>query len=162
MSRLIHNRYAVVRQLGEGSSAVTYLCEDREEGGRLVALKELRPEGLTSWKQFELFEREVRVLRSLRHHGIPEVFDAFETEDDEGRARLCLVTEYVAGVPLKARIEQGPRLGLAELVQVTLGLLDILDYLHSRTPPIIHRDIKPSNIILRPTGAPVLIDFGGV
>ncbi|MEO1267403.1 MAG: serine/threonine-protein kinase [Myxococcota bacterium] len=162
MPRIIHDRYAVVRQLGEGSSAVTYLCEDQEQEGLLVALKELRPEGMTHWKQFELFEREARVLRSLRHHGIPEVLDTFETEDSEGRTRLYLVTEYVEGASLKERIEQGPRMGQAELVQVTLGLLDILDYLHTRTPPIIHRDIKPSNILLRPTGAPVLIDFGGV
>jgi serine/threonine protein kinase len=34
--------------------------------------------------------------------------------------------------------------------------------LHARVPPVLHRDIKPANVILRPDGAPVLVDFGAV
>jgi serine/threonine protein kinase len=39
-------------------------------------------------------------------------------------------------------------------------LLDVLDYLHTQTPPIIHRDIKPGNLKLRGDGTLVLVDFG--
>ena len=38
-------------------------------------------------------------------------------------------------------------------------LLDVLDYLHTRSPMILHNDIKPGNIILKPGGELCLIDF---
>jgi hypothetical protein len=41
-----------------------------------------------------------------------------------------------------------------------LPLIDVLQDLHSRNPPIIHRDIKPGNIILTPQQTTVLVDFG--
>jgi len=41
-------------------------------------------------------------------------------------------------------------------------MLGVLDYLHTRAPPVLHRDIKPSNVIVRPDGSPVLVDFGAV
>jgi serine/threonine protein kinase len=41
--------------------------------------------------------------------------------------------------------------------------LEILDYLHTRSPPVVHRDIKPSNIMRAPNdGRCSLVDFGGV
>lgn len=155
------DRYRAVRLLGEGGSARTFLCDDAQ-AGRQVALKELRVEHLESWKHLELFEREARVLAALRHHGIPEVFDSFERADAQGRKALYLVQEYVEGSSLRERIEKGPLLGELEVVELTLALLDVLDYLHGRAPPVYHRDIKPSNVILRPGGHPALIDFGGV
>ena len=41
-------------------------------------------------------------------------------------------------------------------------VLDILVYLHGRSPPVIHRDLKPANILRAPDGTVSLVDFGGV
>ena len=149
---MIAERYQIVRLLGEGASARTFLCED-QVANRLVALKELRVEHVESWKHYELFEREVQVLKAIRHHGIPEVFEAFSTEDDAMRERLYLVQEFVEGCTLAERLESGPGFEHDELLQFINGLLDILAYLHGCVPPVFHRDIKPSNIILRPSGS---------
>lgn len=157
--RLIADRYEVVRVLGEGSSGCTLLCSDLREDRR-VAVKELHFARLGNWKYLELFEREAKMLSMLEHPGIPRIFDYFEGEGDS--ATFFIVQEFIEGKSLQQRMESGPMLGQKEIHEVALGLLDVLDYLHGRAPPVIHRDIKPSNVLLRSEGGPALIDFGGV
>ncbi len=160
-ARVIRGRYRVLHRLGEGASAQTLACLDLERG-RKVAIKELRTGGLDGWKQIEMFTREAKVLASLRHQGIPEIHDFFEDADAGSGLTLYLVQELVEGPSLIQRIGAAPALGESEVLDIMLGVLDVLDYLHGRMPPVYHRDIKPSNIVLRENGAPVLVDFGGV
>ena len=159
---IVAGRYHVVRPLGRGSFGRTFLAVDRATGDRQVALKQLQAEGDHGWKAFELFEREAAALRSLRHHGIPEIFDHLRETDGGGALVAYLVMEYIEGASLEQRIEEGVPLDPAALLRLTLGLLDILEYLHSRVPPVLHRDIKPANVLLRPDGGPALVDFGAV
>jgi serine/threonine protein kinase len=156
----IAGRYDLVQELGHGAFGRTFLARDRSDD-RTVAIKVLDRRGAADWKAYELFEREAAVLRSLRHHGIPEVHDLFRDAWD-GAPAAFLVMEYVEGVSLGQIIDEQRQLGAAEVVHLFLELLGILDYLHGRVPPVLHRDIKPSNIILRPDGTPALVDFGSV
>src|SRR5690606_17729265 len=149
----------VERGLGEGSSACTLLCRDLQNDS-LVAVKELHFARLGDWKFLELFQREARMLSMLEHSGIPRVFDYFEGSGDS--ASFYIVQEFIEGPSLQQRMDSGPMLGQKEIHDLALGLLDVLDYLHGRAPPVIHRDIKPANILLRADGMPALVDFGGV
>ncbi len=158
---VVAGRYRVVNALGRGSFGHTYLAVDTAAGDREVALKLLHAEGERGWKAFELFEREAAALRSLRHHGIPEIFD-HGRETADGVVIAYLVMEYVAGTSLELSIDERAGLEPSALLRLALGLLDILEYLHTRVPPVLHRDIKPANVILRPDGAPALVDFGAV
>jgi serine/threonine protein kinase len=157
--RIIANRYEIVRVLGEGSSARTLLCRDLRDD-RQVAVKELHIAHLENWKFLELFEREASMLAKLDHPGIPRVYDFFQ-RDGEAHS-LYIVQELIEGVSLQQRMETGPMLGQQEIRDLALGVLEVLQYLHGRAPPVLHRDIKPSNVLLRPEGRPALIDFGGV
>jgi serine/threonine protein kinase len=156
---VIADRYEVVSVIGQGSAARTLLCSDLREDRRVV-VKELHFAHLSDWKHLELFEREAAMLGRLDHPGIPKVFDYFQGEG--GAATYYIVQEFIEAPSLLQRMESGPMLGQKEIHEIALGLLDVLEYLHGRAPPIIHRDIKPSNVLLRPGGAPALIDFGGV
>ena len=160
--QVIGDRFELERKLGRGASATTWLAHDRTTG-RKVAVKILHTRTLEDWKQLELFEREARVLAGLRHHGVPELIAYLEDASAAaGGPELYLVMEWIDGVSLAERIVRGPRLGQVELMQLASDVLDVLVYLHGRTPPVYHRDLKPSNIVLRQDGTPVLIDFGGV
>ncbi len=157
---LIAGRYEVLRTLGQGAFGRTFLARD-QQGGREVAIKMLDTQKVDSFKGFELFEREAAVLRSVRHHGVPEIYDSLRAEW-EGSPAAFLVMEYVAGKSLEALITERRHLDPTEATHILLELLGVLDYLHGRVPPILHRDIKPANIILRPDGFPTLVDFGAV
>jgi serine/threonine protein kinase len=159
---LIDGRYRPTRVLGQGSFARTLACLDLQEGERPVAVKHLRVQGVGDWKPVELFEREARVLATLRHQGVPEIYRHFEGQDDEGKLALYLVMELIEGPSLRDELRAGRSFDDLETTDLALALLEVLEYLHARRPPVFHRDIKPSNIVLRPSGAPVLVDFGGV
>jgi serine/threonine protein kinase len=152
--------YEIVRTLGQGAFGRTFLARHATTG-RDVAIKLLDTRGRVDDKAREMFRREADVLRAVRHHGIPEVFETLQ-EIWLGAPVACLVMEYIEGTSLAAIIDTKRTLAESDVTHLFLELLGILDYLHGRVPPILHRDIKPSNIIVRPNGFPALVDFGSV
>ena len=86
-------------------------------------------------------------------HNIPRIYELVEDN-----MQLIVIEEYFDGITLASRLEKGP-LSESEAISITCALCDIVEQLHSRTPPIIHRDIKPSNIILTEDGDVKLVDL---
>ncbi len=156
---LLKERYRLGPRLGKGSQGELFLARDEwlkgNEKDRLVVVKRLIPRG--TWKSFELFEREAKVLSQLRHAGVPRHLANFE--DPPGVFNL--VMERAPGENLRDLTERR-RLSQTEVRDVMIRALEILDYLHSRSPVVVHRDIKPSNILRAPDGRLSLVDFGGV
>ena len=156
----LKDRFEVGELLGQGGQGKTYRGLDRLHQ-QPVAIKELSFDAAESWKAIELFEREAGALRQLDHQAIPSYVDAFHLEE-EGTLRLFLVQEFVDGETMGCRIRRGDLLSTEEAIRYIEQILDVLDYLHSRHPPVIHRDIKPSNLIVRPDETLALVDFGAV
>ena len=159
-TQTVVGRYEIVRPLGTGGFARTFLARELEHD-RSVALKVLRPHAAPDWKAYELFEREGAVLRGLRHHGVPAVYETFRATW-EGTDAAFLAMEYIEGTSLEQMISERQSVDMAHVLDLFTELLGVLDYLHTRAPPVLHRDIKPANVIVRSDGAPVLVDFGAV
>lgn len=155
---LIGGRYRLGPALGKGSQGEIFLARDEQAKGaaeREVVVKRMTPR--TTWKSFELFEREAKVLSQLRHAGVPRHIATVE----EPPGTFNLVMQRVPGENLRD-LSKRSRLSALELRDVLVRALEILDYLHTRMPAVIHRDIKPSNIVRAPDGRIALVDFGGV
>lgn len=82
---------------------------------------------------------------------VPKVISLYALPDE-----LVVVTEYVEGESLEARLSRGP-LTVAEAVRVASEVCEAASALHAAG--IIHRDITPKNVILSRDGAH-LIDLG--
>lgn len=156
---LIASRYVLRDVLGSGAVGTTYLADDQLEDQQ-VAIKELSVRTLNSFKVLDLFEREVSVLRSIHHPGIPRYIDHLD-EPDGKHVSMFLVQEYIAGHTLDEELKH-KHFDEADVLDVIRQISLILIDLHQTTPPIIHRDIKLKNIMRRPNGRLVLIDFGSV
>jgi serine/threonine-protein kinase len=170
---LLNNRYRIIRALGAGGFGETFLAEDTQmPSGRRCVLKQLKPVSNNPQIQQmvkERFQREAAILERLgeAHPQIPRLYAYFEVE-----GQFYLVQEWVEGETLTLRVQERGRLPEAEVRDILISLLPVLDYVHSQR--MVHRDIKPDNIILRTASqsspyplvgkgeVPVLIDFGAV
>jgi serine/threonine protein kinase len=148
-SRLVADRFRMIRRLGSGAMASVFLAEDCELGRR-VAIKRLHPESADDIAP--RFRREMRVAASLSHPHVVTLYDA--TMDD---GAVLLIMEYVEGPTLAQRMAAGALEPDAALA-ILRSLADAVDYLHGRG--VIHRDIKPANILLDRDGRPKLTDLG--
>jgi hypothetical protein len=140
-----------------------------------VMVKVLRFERLRDWKTLELFEREGRVLEELSHPSVPAYRDFFahdgaaafeasklEVYQGDGKLSLVLVQQLVDGPTIEDRVQGSGPLPPHEVEAVLTLMLETLEYLHGRSPPVVHRDITPRNVILSPLGKPFLVDFGAI
>ena len=93
------------------------------------------------------------ILHNFQTEDIVRVQDVFE---EAGTAFLVL--DAVDGQTLRAAVETTGPFSPDEGLRLARRLGGILRTLHARQ--VLHRDLKPENVMLRPSGAPVLIDFG--
>src|SRR5579875_500559 len=158
--RIVKERYRVVRQVGTGGFGAVYLAQDTQTANRRVALKEIRLLGLSPQEMIEAtdaFNREVSLLPGLRHPHLPRVYDHFTDPE-----HWYLLMQFIEGQTLESYVQTVPpaRLPVEVVLDMGIQLADVLDYLHTRQPPIIFRDLKPANIMRTHSGHLYLIDFG--
>ena len=143
--------YRLVRILGEGGMGVVGLAE-REDTGRLVAIKFLLHAGMTPARR-ERFAREIKTLAKLNHPYIARLYDAGALAD----GTPWFVMEYVDGERFTdyCRKQERP---VAEQLRLFRSVCEAVRYAHGQA--VIHRDLKPSNILVKRDGTPRLLDFG--
>ncbi|GAA3929091.1 serine/threonine-protein kinase [Actinoplanes auranticolor] len=142
--------YRLLGRLGQGGMGAVYL--GRDAGGRLVAVKMIRPEYADDTEFRGRFRSEVNRARQVPPFCTAEVLDA-----DPDHPTPYLVVEYVDGPSLAQVIaEHGPLTG-GSLHSVAVGVATALAAIHGAG--VIHRDLKPANVLFA-LGTPKVIDFG--
>ncbi|WP_244933334.1 serine/threonine-protein kinase [Micromonospora tulbaghiae] len=126
--------------------------------GRPVAVKVLLPALASDPDFIARFRSEARIMASLRHPGVVQVFDCGEDDLPGGGRADYLVMEFVAGEPLSRRIEAAGQLEVVETMSIVAQVAQALHAAHGRG--IVHRDVKPSNLLVQDDGTVVLVDFG--
>lgn len=157
---LLNSRYEIVREIGQGGYSVVYVAKDKRRKNRLVAIKQINLRSLSPRQVIEAtdtFNREVKLLSSLKHRSLPRIYEHFTDPD-----HWYLVMEYIKGETLEDylhKTRQSP-LSVKEVTTLGIRLCKVLNILHRQNPPIIFRDVKPANIMRAPRGRLYLIDFG--
>lgn len=107
-----------------------------------------------SKEHFQGLSYEAKVLCSLRHPGIPILYDYGEDEE-----RICLIEEYIRGVSLEEYLLYHSNISRDWVRQIMTQLCDILSYLHEQPNPILYQDLKPEHVMIRGDQV-ILIDYG--
>ena len=156
---LIQQRYRILSQVGQGGFGAVYKAMDTRLGGRVLALKEMNTSALGTrdvQEATDAFQREALLLAGLSHTNLPHIYDQFSEE-----GRWYLVMDFIAGETLDVYLQRtGGKLPIDEVLTIGIELCNVLNYLHTRQPPIIFRDLKPANVMRTADGQLFLIDFG--
>ncbi len=160
MGTVLADRYRILSVLGMGGMSTVYLAQDLHfpQVKRLVAVKEMTiPSPRLRDHVLKAFRQEAAILASLSHPAIPTVYDYFSVSE-----RAYLVLEYIPGETLEQILKKVRGfIPVKQVVRWGIELCDVLDYLHTRKPPVVFRDMKPSNVMLhREQKRLKLIDFG--
>ncbi len=138
--------YEILAPIGAGGMGEVYKARDTKLD-RNVAIKVLPSALARDPERLARFEREAKVLASLNHPNIAQIYGIEESHT--GRA---LVMELVPGQTL-----QGP-LPLAGALRIAGQIAEALEAAHDKG--IVHRDLKPANIMITPEGSVKILDFG--
>jgi serine/threonine-protein kinase len=153
--RVVAGKYQLTRLIGQGGMGAVWAAVHLELGME-VALKLLRPEGVSDTRVGERFVAEARMAAAVKHRFVVDIFD-YGTE--HGQPFMAL--ELLQGQELGARIQHGPALPVKDAVRFIAQCLSGLEAVHKAG--VIHRDLKPENIFLisdRDGVFPKLLDFG--
>lgn len=143
--------YEILGVLGAGGMGKVYKVRN-VISDRVEAMKVLLANLAMQKELADRFLREIKLLASLDHPNIAALNTALTMDN-----QLVMMMEYVDGVTLASRLQQGP-IAPADAANYSGQLLSALSYAHKLN--VIHRDVKPANMMLTPQGAVKLMDFG--
>lgn len=149
MEQILFGKYAVTGLLGAGANSQVYLARHRilEQDRAIKRISKSMP-GSSS------FLSEAELLKSLKHPGIPVIYDIEEDDD-----YYYMIEEYIRGESLEAYVLHQTTISLNFLLWIGRQLCGIIGYLHALPTPVIYQDLKPEHIIVYGDQIKI-VDFG--
>lgn len=143
--------FELEEKIGEGGMGVVYRARYVVDDRRLAV--KLLPPDVANATILSRFEREMEILKTLRHPHIVRAFGGV----CEGDQRFYAM-ELVEGGTLDRVIEEKGRLTWEHVVEYGVQMASALSYAHERG--VVHRDVKPANFLIAANGKLKLSDFG--
>jgi hypothetical protein len=140
----------ILEVIGRGGMGVVYRARQASLD-RDVAIKVLDPDLARRPHFAARFEQEAKTLATLHHPGIVMVHDVGEAD-----GLYYLVMEYVRGHNVREELTEP--MSTRRVAAMLTRLCEVLSYSHAKG--VIHRDIKPENILVDPSSAIKVADFG--
>jgi len=160
-------QYTLHELIGRGGMAEIYRATMPGIGGfeKTVAIKKILPHLAEDDEFTSMLIDEARIIESLDHSNIAQVFDLGRRE-----GTYYIAMEYIHGVDLSEIIdeleERGTYIPIPHVIHITSSICAGLHFAHNQTDEegnplnVIHRDISPHNIRLSFAGEVKIIDFG--
>lgn len=167
IGRVLLGRYRVLRLLARGGMGEVYLARSEGTAGfhRPVVVKRVLSQHADDASIVALFEREARIMSTLRHPSIVSVLDFGRDGPDQ-----VMVIEYVHGFHLgrwsRFLEDRGVPFPVERAIQIVLDVLSALDHAHNARGAdgnplsVVHRDVSPANVLIDVEGTVKLADFG--
>ena len=154
--QIIDGKYEILREIGRGGMSVVYLAMDKRLN-KQWAIKEFRKDKDDESRRIALESllKEANLMKKLDHPTLPRIVDII----DDSKT-VYIVMDYIEGESLNKVLDAYGAQPQETVIEWAKQLSEVLDYLHTRVPPVIYRDMKPANIMLKPDGTIRLIDFG--
>jgi len=159
--------YELLLRVGRGGMATVWVARERARAtkdDRLVAVKVMLSELADESEFIKMFLDEVRLVRSIRH---PNVVDVYDVGEHDGM--MWMAMEWVEGESLHTVIAEAgkrraipPELAVRIIADAAAGLHAAHELRDVDGGPrgVVHRDISPHNILIGTNGAVKLVDFG--
>jgi serine/threonine-protein kinase len=154
-------------RIGRGGMATVWVAREQARPpteDRLVAVKAMLPELAEEPEFVRMFLDEVRLVRSIRHPNVVNVYDVGEHD-----GVMWMSMEWVEGESLHTVIAEAgkrraipPEMAVRIIADAAAGLHAAHELRDENSAPrgVVHRDISPHNILIGTNGAVKLVDFG--
>jgi serine/threonine protein kinase len=144
--------YELRDTIGRGSFATVRIAFHTEQN-ELYACKIVPFPRIQSAQTANSFEREIGILRQLRHPSIVRLYDFLKDAEN-----YYVILEYCPGGDFLSKLGKDHPLPEDQARAFFRQILIAVDHCHSLG--IAHRDLKPENLLLDTSGHLKLSDFG--
>ena len=145
-------QFVLSQKLGQGTFGIVVLATHQITGEK-VAVKILDKERILQEADKTRIEREIKILKNMRHNNIVHLYDIKETPSS-----LYIIMEYIEGKELFDYIISKKRLSELESCNFYQQLISGIEYLGKIR--VVHRDLKPENLLLDEHKNIKIVDFG--